>query len=596
MLADVWAQVLGLERVGVYDNFFALGGHSLLATQIVARLRQVFGHPLPVRALFEAPTVAALAGRFEALIHAGDKEVPSIVRVPQEGHLPLSFSQQQLWLVEQLAPGNVVYNVPFALRLSGPLDVAALQNSLDEIVRRHEVLRTTFPTQEGRPVQRVASSWAVFLPLIDLRHWPTGEREATALRLAEKEARQPFDLAQGPLMRAALFQTGEVEHLLLITTHHIVFDGWSIGLFLSELEALYRVFSTGEPVRRAGPERPRRAGRKQPPLPELPIQYADYAAWQRAWLQGQALEERLVYWERQLQGAPALTQLPTDRPRPPVQTFRGASQSLALPANVGQALKTLSRQQGVTLFMTLLAAFKALLHRYTGQTDLVVGTPVANRDRFEIEDLIGYFVNMLVLRTDLAGAPAFHELLARVRETALNAYAHQELPFEKLVEALQPERDASHNPLFQVIFSLGAAMTPPVLPGLSVTLRPVETGTYQAADLHLQVEQTRRGLSVSIRYNTDLFNDDTIARMLQDYQTLLENVVAAPEQALWTLLPSPRIKGRRSGEALPPGLSPEVAAPGVQDDVTQRKTRLSDRRSRLSAAQRARLEQRLRGE
>jgi amino acid adenylation domain-containing protein len=589
MLVDVWAQVLGVERLGVYDDFFALGGHSLLAAQIISRLRQLFGGEFTVRTLFESPTVAALGARLEAgrRGEAGEFASP-ITRVSREGTLPLSYSQQQLWLVEQLAPGNAAYNLPLALRLSGPLDVTALHESLNEIVRRHEALRTTFPVKNRRPGQAIVASLLLSLPVVDVRQWPEDEREAVALRLARTMARQPFDLARGPLVRANLFQLDERDHLLLITVHHIVFDGWSVGVFVTELGALYQAFCVGKPSRQAG--------RKQSPLPELPIQYTDYAVWQRAQLQGDALEKSLAYWRRQLLDAPAVMALPTDRPRPPIQTFRGAEKLFEISHSLREKLDLLSWREGVTLFMTLLAAFKTLLYGYTGQTDVIVGTPVANRNRPEIEGLVGYFVNVLVLRTSLADDPTLRELLARVRETTLGAHAHQDLPFEKLVETLRPERDTSYNPLFQVMLSWNVSAAEPVLPGLNATRVMIDTGVYQSADLHLELSETPQGLVGALCYNIDLFDDAIITRMLKDFQTLLEKIVATGDASGQTIATWASEMGwgqRQIGEVVP--TSRDMASFDLKEKIAHSKNELAGLRSKLSDAQRARLEQRLRG-
>jgi amino acid adenylation domain-containing protein len=516
MLAGIWADVLGVNQVGIHDNFFELGGHSLLATQLVSRLRDTFCVELPLRGLFESPTVVELAERIEAVHRSElDLQAPPLLPVSREGKLPLSFAQTRLWFLEQLQPGSA-YNIAAAVRLMGSLHVAALEQSLNEIVQRHETLRTTFTTLSGEPVQVIAPVLALSLPLVDLRQLPEAQQELEVERLASEEAQRPFDPSIGPLLRATLLQLGEAEHVLLLTMHHIVSDGWSMGVLIRELAALYQAFSTGNPS----------------PLPELPIQYADFAHWQHQWLQGEVLETQLVYWQQQLAGAPAVLELPTDRPRPAVQTFRGASQSLALSKSLSQKLKTLSQRCGVTLFMTLLAAFQTLLYRYTGQDDICVGSPIANRNRSETEGLIGFFVNTLVLRTHLAGNLSFQELLERVREVALGAYAHQDLPFEQLVEALQPERSLSHQPLFQVMFALQNAPTEALeLPGLTLSSLEIDTATAKF-DLTLSMEDTPQGLMGSLEYSTDLFDATTISRMLEHLQTLLEGIVANPQQRL----------------------------------------------------------------
>jgi len=440
-----------------------------------------------------------------------------IHRRPDNGPAPLSFAQQRLWFLDQLMPGSA-YNSPGAFRIESSIDVALAERIVNEIVRRHEVLRTTFRSIEGQPVQVIAPVLTLPVAVVDLGNLPEPKREAEVRRLATEEAQRPFDLAQGPLLRVTLLRLGDHEHVFLVTMHHIISDGWSIGVFIREAVALYGAFSNGAPS----------------PLPELPIQYADFAVWQREWLQGEVLEGQLGYWRQQLADI-SVRPLLTDRPRPQVQTTRGKRLSVALPETLSEALKALSRREGATLFMTLLAAFKILLHRYTSQDDLVVGTPIANRNRLEIDGLIGFFVNTLVLRTDLSGNPSFRELLRRVREVCLGAYARQDLPFERLVEELHLERDLSRNPLFQVMFVLeNISLRAAELPGL--TLSAIEADSETALfDLTLQVMDTKQGLTASFVYNTDLFETATIVRMLGNFQTLLEAVVGDPEQSLSNL-------------------------------------------------------------
>ncbi|MBW4632889.1 MAG: amino acid adenylation domain-containing protein [Iphinoe sp. HA4291-MV1] len=518
ILAQLWAQVLDLKQVGIHDNFFELGGHSLLATQVISRLRSVFEVDLPLRRLFEFPTVAELSEFIEVTRHTDlGLYAPAIKSVPRNADLPLSFAQTRLWFLDQLEGKTATYNIPDPLRLIGSLNVAALEMAIQEIVRRHEILRTTFKMVNGSPVQVIAPSLTVALPMIDLQHLPQEEQSTKVGQLASEEAQRPFDLSNGPLLRVTLLRLEEQSHVLLLVMHHIVSDGWSMGVLIHELSALYEAFCAGEPS----------------PLPELPIQYADFAAWQREWLSGEVLQTQLDYWKQQLAGAPPLLELPTDRPRPAVQTFQGGIEEFQLSWELTLKLKTLSQQSGVTLFMTLLAAFTTLLSRYSGQEDIVVGSAIANRNHSEIESLIGFFVNTLVLRTQLQGNPTFSELLERVREMTLGAYAHQDLPFEKLVEELQPERSLSYSPLFQVMFILQNTPGEELeLPGLTITPFVGQEEVTATHDLLLSMEETEAGLSGELVYNSDLFDATTIARMIAHFQNLLEGIVANQEQSV----------------------------------------------------------------
>ena len=519
LLAGIWADVLKVERVGVYDDFFKLGGHSLLATQVISRLRSSLQVELPLQILFERRTVVDFAMSIEKArrSHSGvGVNAPTIVPVLRQKESPLSFAQQRLWFLDQLEPGSTVYNVAGAVRLREMLDVAALEQSIHEIIGRHESLRTTFAMLEGEPVQIIAPSLSVPLLVVDLTDHPESEREDEARRLAGEEARRPFDLAQGPLFRATLIRLGHEDHVLLLTMHHIVSDGWSMGVLYRELSVLYRAFTNAQPS----------------PLSDLPIQYADFAVWQRKWLQGEVLEAQLSYWKKQLERAPGVLNLPTDRPRPAVQSFRGARQSLELSKELTEELKALSRKEGVTLFMTLLAAFQTLLYRYTAQDDIVVGSPIANRNRTEIEGLIGFFVNTLVLRTNLGGNPTFHELLGRVREVALGAYAHQDLPFEKLVEELHPERSLNHTPLFQVLFNMvNQEDSKPDLLGLT-TERFSSSDAESKFDLTLYAREEKEEIHFTLVYNTDLFSQAWMTCFSQQYRYLLEQIVAAPQKPI----------------------------------------------------------------
>ncbi|MCK6562463.1 amino acid adenylation domain-containing protein [candidate division KSB1 bacterium] len=428
---------------------------------------------------------------------------------------PLSFAQQRLWYLDQLEPGSAAYHLPLAVRLNGPLNVAALEEACVQIIKRHESLRTTFELVEGEPVQRISPPALFKLEMESLLTVAPAERDAEVRRRVREQALLPFHLATGPLLRLKLYRLAEDEHVVFVCMHHIISDGWSRGVFVNEMAALYRAFAGGNPVS----------------LPELPIQYVDFAQWQRNWLQGEVLEKQLAYWKKQLAGLTTL-QLPTDRPRPPVQTYRGARQSFHLTPALTQALQELSQREAVTLFMTLLAAFQTLLHRHAQQTDIAVGTPIANRTRAETEGLIGFFANTLVMRTDFSGDPTFRALLQRVRETALGAYAHQDLPFERLVEELQPERDLSRSPLFQVMFILQNTPKRPAeeQPDLAVTVLESDGGTAMF-DLTLSLTEAEHGgLTGYLEYNTDLFEHLTIARWLARLQTLLAGVAADPNQ------------------------------------------------------------------
>jgi hypothetical protein len=456
--------------------------------------------------------LALLRRRLQAA--GGEAARTRIARQRRDGEaFPLSFAQERLWFLDQLQPGSTMYHIPEVYGFPGPLNVAALEQSLNEIVRRHETLRTRFAVRGGAPVQIVADYEPSPLARIDLRGIDQAQRYAEVQRLIAQAAATPFDLTRDRLFRTVLLELGDAEHVLLVTMHHIVSDGWSMDVFARELTQLYDAYSAGGAS----------------PLPELSIQYVDFAQWQRQALSGEALQRDLLYWKRQLEGAPAVLDLPTDRPRPAVQTFRGSAHYFAVSPSVETKLKTLAQSEGATLFILLLAAFKVLLYRWSGQPDQVVGTLIANRNRVEIEGLIGFFVNTLVLRTDLSGNPGFRELLRRVRETTLEGFAHQDLPFEKLVEELHPERRLSHHPLFQVLFALQNIPTNKPAGSLPEPDAP-RTGSRNAKfDLALFMTEAGSGLIGAFEYNTDLFDQTTIAAMAVHLVGLLAGVAVDPD-------------------------------------------------------------------
>nr|MDJ0729888.1 amino acid adenylation domain-containing protein [Crocosphaera sp.] len=509
ILANICSQILKVDQVGINDNFFELGGHSLLATQLISRIRQNLQTELPLRSLFATPTLAELAQQIQTLQQQELATVAPILPRDTAAKLVLSYAQQRLWFLDQFEPNSALYNIPIALRLEGNLNQTALEQSLEKIIQRHEVLHTNFITVEGEPVQIIHPQIDWSISVVNLEHLSTTEQEINYQQFINNQAIQPFNLATEPLIRATLVTLNETEHLLMICMHHVISDGWSMGVFVEELAKLYDAYTQ----------------ENSSPLDPLTLQYADFALWQRNWLQGEVQEKQLAYWQQQLENAATFLPLPTDQPRPAAQTFVGSHQQFSLTPELSQKLVKLSQAQGVTLFMTLFAAFNVLLYRYSGQADILVGTPIANRNHREIEGLIGFFVNTLVLRTDLSENPSFEQLLTQVREVALGAYAHQDLPFEMLVEALQPERDISHPPLFQVMFALqNASLSTLELSGLSVSRLPLETGIAKF-DLTLSMEQTCTGLTGVWEYNTDLFDSNTIGRMSGHFVTLLEGIV-----------------------------------------------------------------------
>jgi len=536
LLIRVWTEVLGVSPIGIRDDFFDLGGDSLIGLRMTARLEDLGIH-VSLEQLFRHRTIQELAGDVEqAMLAAGtvrlqlESATPassplpwvaksiSIRPVERKGKLALSYGQQRLWYINQLEPENVSYNMPDGVRIAGPLDAESLARTVREVVRRHESLRTRFVNLDGEPQQIIDASISVELPVTDLSYLPELEREAEARRLALEEARQPFDLARGPLFRVELLRLASQEHVLVFNMHHIVSDQWSVGVLVSEVSAIYKSFSAGQPS----------------PLPELKIQYADYSAWQRELLSGPLLEEQLGYWKRKLAAVEPLM-LPTDRSRSTMQRQDGATAPFTLPLELTEALKNLSRKQGATLYMILLAAFQALLSRYSGQYDLTVGSPIAGRSRTETEGLIGFFLNTLVLRTDLTGRPDSINLLQRVKETTLEAYAHQDVPFEKLVEVLKPARDLTRTPLFQVMFVLqNVPWTELELGAAKMLPFSVTTGTAQF-EISLVLVETGSGMEGFVEYNTDLFEAASVTRMIDHYRILLSGIVAKPDQPIAVL-------------------------------------------------------------
>ena len=516
VMCGIWMQVLRVERVSIRANFFELGGHSLLATQVIARVRQVCKVELALRALFEAPTVAGLSERVAAAQLRGQGvAVPELRRAAREGELPLSFAQQRLWFLEQLAPQQATYNMPMGVRIKGQLREAALAQAVSEIVRRHESLRTSFPELEGAAQQQIGAPGKVSLPLVDLSGLAGREQQAAVERLAREEAQRAFDLASGPLLRVWLLQLGRAEYVVLLTMHHIISDGWSMGVLVREVGALYAAYGGGE----------------LSPLAELGVQYADYAVWQREWLQGETLAAQVDYWREQLAGAPPVLELPTDRRRGEVRSQRGEQQAVVLSAELSQQLRELSRAQGVTLFMTLLAGWQLLLSRYARQEQVVVGTPIAGRRQLQTEELIGFFVNTLALRTELTGDPSIEELLRRVREVVLEAYAHQDVPFEKLVEELQPERSLSHTPLFQVMFVLQNLRREQLaVSGLELEMIGGGETAQAKFALTLGLEESESGIVGTLGYQRELFTAETVGRLAGHYQRVLAEMVRAPQQ------------------------------------------------------------------
>ncbi|MGZ5581455.1 MAG: amino acid adenylation domain-containing protein, partial [Methylobacter sp.] len=513
LLCSLWSQVLRLDVATISANFFAAGGHSLLATQLVSRIRESFDIEMPLRTVFEYPLLREQAEWLDR--QQRGSELPAILPLAEGEPLALSFAQQRLWFLAQLAGQSATYNMPAALRLEGRLDEDALQKALSALIQRHETLHVCFPMVDGNPTVQVNEIYNP-LSVTDLSGLADGEQECQIAEWFDRHANSPFDLSTGPLFNAHLLKLGGEQHILLFNMHHIISDGWSTGVMIRDWCRLYDAHLQN----------------RQPQLLELAIQYSDYAAWQRNWLQGEVLERQLAYWADKLSGAPELLELPADNPRPAVMSYRGKHLQSTLNSVLTQAIKTLSRKQGVTDFMALLAAFTVFLSRYSGQTDIVIGCPIANRTQSQTENLIGFFVNTLALRMQIDAEQSFSELLTQVRKTALEAYSHQDIPFEALVEKINPSRSLSHSPLFQVMFVLqNAPEEAPDLRGLNIT--PIESEHATAKfDLTLSADERDGAFVCNWEYNTDLFRQETIGLISERFQVLLEGIVAEPEQSI----------------------------------------------------------------
>ncbi|SDZ38554.1 condensation domain-containing protein, partial [Thermoactinomyces sp. DSM 45892] len=517
LIASVWSQVLGVSNIGAQDSFFELGGHSLLATQVVSRLQEAFQIELPLRELFEHSTVETLASRIGQLRQGDQKrELPPLVPVERGEAIPLSYAQQRLWFIDRFTPNSALYNIPAVWRLTGDWALESLEKGWNQLLERHESLRTVIQEIDDQPVQQIRPYSPETIPVMNVTELPKEARDNEMKRIIQNEAEAPFDLGQGPLIRVQILQVEEKEWMLLCTMHHIISDGWSMEVLLDEWMALYEEDISGTPAE----------------LSPLPVQYADFAQWQREWLKEDVLEQQLQYWKEELSGDLPILQLPTDRPRPAVQTNRGKMHQVLLSHPLREKLKEMSRQEGSTLFMTLLTAYQSFLSRYTGQEDILVGSPIANRNYREIEGLIGFFVNTLVYRADMTGNPTFQELLSQVREKALRAHEYQDVPFEKIVEVVQTERSTSHSPIFQTMFTMqDTPRKQRELVGRSLEMVEIHTSIAKF-DLTLSMADLEEGLFLAFEYNTDLFDPSTIERMTGHFENWLHEIVHHPDAPL----------------------------------------------------------------
>ncbi|MEH6979841.1 condensation domain-containing protein, partial [Bacillus pseudomycoides] len=521
-LVTIWSSVLDINQstIGVHDSFFELGGHSLLATQVVSRLREVFEINLPFHELFQYSTIEGLSQRITTLLQENkDYDISPLQPKERGERVPLSYAQQRLWFMDQLEPNSSLYNIPTAWRLKGQWGIEALEKGCNALIQRHEVLRTVIQEINGEPMQVIEAYTPKALQVIDLRHLSQEEKELRLKVLTQSEIKTPFHLSEGPLIRTQLIIMEEEELVLLCTMHHIISDGWSMGILLDEWFAMYQAFVEEKPVQ----------------LRPLALQYADFSQWQRDWLKDEVLAQQLEYWQKELSGELPVLQLPFDSPRPAVQSYKGDTYQVILPVALLEKIKAFSRQEGATLFMTLLAGYQGFLSRYTGQKDILVGSPIANRNYKEIEGLIGFFVNTLVYRANFTDDLTFKELVAQVKGKALKAQEYQDVPFEKVVEVLQPERNPSHSPIFQTMFTLQthSRKLPKIL---DHSLEPIPS--YMAVakfDLTVAMEETEEGLQVAFEYNTDLFNALTIQRMAKHFENWLSEVMDSPQKSIGSL-------------------------------------------------------------